>query len=144
MADYFTQFSCIFDVGSADNATRAQALHCQLADEIEATTGCDLGFDMEVDPTRGPGALWISSDGHGEPEHVIEFVLACAEAFDFQGRWGFAWALTCSKPRIDGFGGGAHALDLGTRKTLAWTDCAHWLAAMLDPATDPDKGIAFA
>ncbi len=143
MADYLTQFSCMFDVGSADNAARAEAIRCQIADELETTEGCDLGFDMEVDASRGPGALWISSDGYGEPEHVIEFVLACAKTLGLSGRWGFTWALTCSKPSLDGFGGGAHLIDLGARKRLAWTDCEHWLAAVLDRATDPSEGIVF-
>lgn len=39
------------------------------------------------------------------------------------------WALTWSKPRLDGFGGGAQLLDLGARRSLAWLDCEHWLTA---------------
>ena len=130
MADYFTQFSCIFDVGSAENAIRAEAIRSKMADELERDEGTDLGFDMEIDHAHGPGALWISSDGYGEPEHVIRFALACAAAFDLTGRWGFAWALTCSKPRLDGFGGGAQMLDLGARSSIDWIDCNHWLGLM--------------
>ena len=143
MADYFTQFSCMFDVGTAENAARAEEIRREQADALDEAEGIDLGFAMERDRNCGPGALWISSDGHGDPEHVIAFVLRCAEAFDLKGRWGFTWALTCSKPRLDGFGGGAQLLDLGQRKSLAWTDCDHWLAAVLDPATDPDEGVVF-
>lgn len=144
MADYFTHFSWMFDVGSADNAAHAGAIRRRQADELDAAEGCGLGFEIEIDAANGPGALWISSDGHGEPEHVIAFVLACAEAFGLTGRWGFSWALTCSKPRLDGFGGGAQVLDLGARKSLAWTNCDHWLIAMIGPATDPAEGVAFA
>ena len=142
MADYFTQFSCMFDVGSAENAARAEAIRREQAEALTEAEGGDLGFDMQYDPDCGLGALWISSDGFGEPEHVIAFVLACAEAFDLTGRWGFVWAQTCSRPRLDGFGGGAHVLDLGARRSLAWTDCNHWLDAMVDPVTDPDAGVA--
>ena len=142
MADYFTQFSCMFNVGTAENAARAEEIRRQQAEALDEAEGTELGFDMESDPACGPGALWISSDGYGEPEHVIAFVLACAEAFDLTGRWGFVWALTCSRPRLDGFGGGAHVLDLDARKSLAWTDCDHWLGVMVDPATDPDAGVA--
>ena len=131
MADYFTQFSCMFNVGTAENVARAQEIRRRQADALEAE-GVDLGFDMEPDPDCGPGALWISSDGYGQPEHVIAFVLACAEAFELTGRWGFTWALTCLKARLDGFGGGAQVLDLSARKSLAWIDCDHWLNAMLD------------
>ena len=141
MADYFTQFSCMFDVGTAENVARARDIRQAQAAALDEAESADLGFDMEPDPDSGSGALWISSDGHGEPEHVIAFVLACADAFDLRGRWGFTWALTCSKPRLDGFGGGAQLLDLGARKSLAWTDCEPWLGALLDPVTDPAKGV---
>lgn len=144
MADYFTQFSCILDVGTAENVVRAEEIRRRFADELDEAEGAQLGFDLAPDPDHGPGALWISSDGYGEPEHVIRFALPCAEAFDLHGRWGFTWALTCSRPRLDGFGGGAQLLDLGACRSLAWTDCEHWLAAMLDPATDPAAGVVLA
>ena len=69
-------------------------------------------------------------------------MLACAEGFDLTGRWGFVWALTCSKPRLDGFGGGAQLIDLDARKSLAWLDCDHWLQGALDPEFDIDTGVA--
>ena len=127
MADYFTHFSCLLDVGSTANAAQAEAIRRAQADALDEAEGANLGFDMEVDAASGPGALWISSDGYGEPEHVIAFVLACAEAFDLKGLWGFRWALTCSRPRLDGYGGGAQLLDLGRRCSLCWTDAEHWL-----------------
>lgn len=136
MAEYFTQFSCILDVGTADNARAAEGVRDALAAAIDEAEGCDVGFEMEHDPDHGPGALWLHSDGYGEPEHLIQFALRCAEAFDLSGRWGFAWALSCSRPRLDGFGGGAQLLDLGERRSLDWVDCAHWLAAALEPSTD--------
>lgn len=137
MADYFTHFSCTLDAGSADNVARAFVLREAYASEMEETDGVELGFDLAADPETGPGTLWISSDGYGEPEHVVAFVFRCAAAFDLTGRWGFVWALTCSRPRLDGFGGGAQLLDLSNRRSLACVDCAHWLAASLDPQTDP-------
>ena len=83
---------------------------------------------MEVDHESGPGALWIHADEYGDPEHVARFVLRCADALDLKGTWGFCWSLTCSKPRIDGFGGGGLVLDLAMRETVASIDCADWLA----------------
>ena len=140
MADYHTEFSCIFDLGSAENAQAAFAIRAMLAAELDEAEQRDLGFELELDRDHGPGALWISSDGDGEPEHVIAFVLRCAEAFDLAGRWGFVWSLTCSKPRLDGFGGGAQLIDLGERRSLAWLDCEHWLVCSLDPASVPHAG----
>ena len=45
--------------------------------------------------------------------------------------WGFTYALTCSRPRLDAFGGGAHVIDLGARKSIGWTSTQEWLAAAL-------------
>lgn len=144
MADYFTQFSCQFDVGSADNAERALAIFVEMQRTLEDDDGVTIGFEADMEPDH-PSVLWLhSGGGFGEPEHVIAFVLRCAEVFDLKGRWGFVWALSCSKPRLDGCGGGAQLLDLGARKSLVWIDCDHWLTAMLDPASAPDDGLAFA
>ena len=138
MADYFTQFSCILDVGTAENATKAKAIRATFEAELDRDEGVSLGFEMDVDLDTGPGALWLHGDAYGDPEHVIRFVLGCAEAFDLSGVWGFCWALSCSRPRCGSFGGGAQMLDLGQRTQLGWIDCAHWLAeqsAAPTPAT---------
>ena len=133
MADHFCQFSCIFDVGSIENAVRADDIRGELAAELDRDDGAVVGFVMEVDHENNPGLLWLHSDEHGEPEHVIRFVLRCAEAFDMSGLWGFTWALSCTKPRIDAFGGGAQLLDLGKRASIDWLDCEHWLQLHLAP-----------
>ena len=130
MADYFTRFSCLLDV-DANNVEAALALYAQMAQDLEADDGLAIGFVAQ--PSLGTSStLWLYDEDHGEPEHVIAFALACAAAFDLKGRWGFCWALTCSRPRLDAYGGGAQALDLGARKSLAWTDCSQWLAFQLE------------
>lgn len=137
MADYYLQFSCLFDVGSAENATAAMAIRGRLEHDLERDEGTAVGFDLAIEAGSGPGVLWISSDECGKPEHVITFVKACAEAFNMQGAWGFTWSLSCSKPRLDAHGGGAQVIDLGKRESLAWMDCAHWVAGQLAAAESP-------
>ncbi len=66
----------------------------------------------------------------GEP--LIRFVLRLAEELDLTGLWGFQYALTCSRPRLDAFGGGAHVIDLGTRHSIGSTSSQEWLAAALN------------
>ena len=65
---------------------------------------------------------------------MISFVLRCAAAFNLQGRWGFTWADTCSRPSTDDFSGGAHVIDLTARNSLGWIDCSHWLRLELGQA----------
>lgn len=52
----------------------------------------------------------------------------CAKEFGLTGRWGFQYANSCSRPRIDAFGGGAHVMDLATGETVSWIDTRGWLA----------------
>jgi hypothetical protein len=59
-------------------------------------------------------------------------VLRLAEELELTGLWGFQYALTCSRPRLDGFGGGAHVIDLGARKSIGWTSSQEWQAATLN------------
>lgn len=135
MADFYTQFSCIFDVGNAENATRADMIRGEFAGELDRHEGESLGFDMEIEHESGPGALWIHSDEYGSPEHVIRFVLRCAADLKLGGLWGFTWSHSCSKPRIDAFGGGAHVLDLGTGATVSDIDCSNFVYEHLARAT---------
>lgn len=127
MDDYFTHFSCLLDVRTPRNAARALELYNQLSAEGASEDPPSDGFLLSIEPSHGGSQLWIRDDVTGDPERVIDFVLRCAGAFDLTGRWGFQWANTCSRPRLDAFGGGAHVLDLGTRKTVAWIDTAGWL-----------------
>lgn len=126
MADYYSKFACILPLGAAANVPAVLEIYRQLAAEKDAE-GETTGFDAAHEPSLAEAGLFLSADGDGNPEHVIDFALRCAEALNLQGQWGFAWALTCSRPRLDGFGGGAHLLDLGRRETVAWVDTEHWL-----------------
>lgn len=74
----------------------------------------------------------MRDDGNGDPEHLIQFVKRCAAAFGLTGHWGMQYANTCSRPRIDGFGGGAHVLDLATGETVDWIYTDGWLATVLE------------
>lgn len=139
MADYFTLFSCVLDLGSAENVLRAIDIHNEMDVAFANFEDSEIGFEIGA---NGPTSIWIGDgDGFGDQEHVIKFVLRCAAEFNLRGRWGFTWALTCSRPRTDGFGGGAQLLDLTARKSLDWIDCDHWLAGELAEG-DPGGGPA--
>jgi len=119
MADYFTSFSCLLDAKTPENATFALSLYQTMHDKQVEEDGSGFGFLVEQD-SEGSSTLWIHDGGCGEPEHVLLFVQACARQFGLSGHWGFEWAYTCSKPRLDAFGGCAHILNLETGNTVAW------------------------
>jgi len=130
MADYFTHFSCLFDVGTPENAIRTLDLYNNAPEDDDGLCLSD-GFLLSLQEEGGT-QLWIRDDGSGDPERVIAFVLLCAEKFDLKGLWGFEYANTCSKPRLDAFGGGAHVIDLGARKSIGWVSTNEWLSIALD------------
>ena len=133
MADYFTHFSCVLDVGSPEKATAALGLLARLhLDEEGADDPEYAGFAMTQQDGPGSSILWFhDDDGQGDIEGVIRFVLRLAEELDLTGLWGFEVAYTCSRPRLDAFGGGAHVIDLGARKSIGWTSTHEWLEAAL-------------
>lgn len=137
MADYFTHFSCLLDVGTPENAARALDLYKALSEEGASEEPPSEGFLLSIHPGHGGAHLWMRDDVTGDPEQVIQFVKRCAAAFNLTGPWGFQYANTCSQPRLDGFGGGAHALDLGAGETIASTGTDSWRANVLDGG-DPD------
>ena len=133
MADYFTHFSCLIDVGSPEKAARALALFQRLrASDQDADDPEVAGFALVRQDAPEGSTLWIHDDDHGDVEAVIRFVLRIAEDLDLTGLWGFQYALTCSRPRLDAFGGGAQLIDLGTRKSIGWTSSQEWLVTALN------------
>ncbi|MGE0294218.1 MAG: hypothetical protein AB7P97_17855 [Hyphomonadaceae bacterium] len=137
MADYFTRFSCLLDVGTPDNAARALDLYNQLSEKGASEEPPSDGFLLSIQPEHGGTKLWMRDDVTGDPEWLIQFVKICAAAFGLTGRWGFEYANTCSPPRPGGFSGGAHVLDLATGETVAWTYTGEWLAEHLSSDADP-------
>ena len=133
MADYFTQFSSVLDVGSPEKATAAVDLLTRLhRDEEGSDDPENSGFAMTQQDGPENSILWFhDDDGEADIEGVIRFVLRLAEEIDLTGLWGFETAYTCSRPRLDAFGGGAHVIDLGARKSVGWTSAHEWLEAAL-------------
>ncbi len=132
MADYYTHFSCLLDVGTPENAARALELYNALSEQNADEDPPSEGFLLSIQPEHGGTQLWMHDGGTGDPEHVIRFVRRCAAEFGLSGLWGMQYANTCSKPRVDGFGGGAHVIDLATGETVDWISTDGWLSIVLD------------
>ncbi|NPD15072.1 hypothetical protein HOY34_07625 [Xinfangfangia sp. D13-10-4-6] len=138
MANYYTHFSCLLDVGSSEKAQQAFAIYTRMAAECEESNdpndlwGGSLAFEIQIQDGPDSTVLWISDEDGGDVDSVITFVLRCAEELDLSGLWGFTYADTCSSPRVDAFGGGAHVVDLSRRKSIGWVATREWLAAVLN------------
>ena len=81
MADYYTQFSCLLDVSTPENAARALELYNALSRENATEDPPSDGFALSIQPEHGGTVLWMRDDGTGDPAHVLEFVRRCAAAF---------------------------------------------------------------
>lgn len=133
MADYYTNFSCLLDAGPPENACKAMELfHGLRAEEADADDPEFSGFDLVQQDGPGGSQLWLHDDDQGDVEGVINFVLRLAEELSLTGLWGFDFAHTCSRPRVEAFGGGAHVIDLGACKSLGWISTHEWLNAVLN------------
>jgi hypothetical protein len=133
MADYFTHFSCVLDVGAPDNAARALDLYPAFMKEAAREGALAGGFQVSIHPDQSGTKLWMRDEVTGDPLQVIIFVQRCAEAFGLKGRWGFQTANTCSERRINAFGGSAHVLDLSTGRPVARIHTNRWLARAVRP-----------
>lgn len=138
MADYYTHFSCLLDLGTAEKAAKALEIYRRMDsgeddgdDTLAGLYGGCFGFELQLQEGSDGSVLWISDEDGGDVESVIRFVLRCAEELDLTGLWGFDFAHTCSRPRLDAFGGGAHVIDLGARKSIGWISTQEWLTAAL-------------
>ena len=67
MADYFTHFSCLLDVGTPDNAARALDLYNKLSEDGASEEPPSEGFLLSIQPEHGGSQLWMRDDVTGEP-----------------------------------------------------------------------------
>lgn len=91
-----------------------------IIDEIE--TGLidgDVGYVGFVAELQEDG-IWIYDDESVTPEHVELLIKELVEQLNLPGKHLCSWAYTCSKPRIDEFGGGAFVVQKG--KETVWID----------------------
>jgi hypothetical protein len=122
MADYYTKFSFeISDLTDDESAWLTNVLaffedpvntedphgeYAALMDAMSDTEYPDFSTGFEPAENGTPG-LWIYGDQSGTPEDAATFVQAFLAKFRPDKAVGFEFANTCSKPRLDAFGGGA-------------------------------------
>ena len=107
MADYYTQYSAEIDKLTDDEI---KWLEVRLKD-IEDARADDDGLG-EDDNDLGQvelqdRTLWFCGRESGDPRAIAEFVQGFLKQFRPNGSFSMGHTFSCSRPRLDGFGGGA-------------------------------------
>lgn len=114
MANNYTTASFLMPVGTPDNAEKAM----EIFDNFEGEE-YGPGFECSIDD-NDQTCLWIRSDEFIDVDSFANYAIEVGRALKLKGKFGFSWAETCSKLRLDEFGGGACIIDWGkgTRKFI--------------------------
>ena len=122
MADYYTQFSMMIDMPDKDAWDKAYAVASRVENEIAEGEDGYCGLVISVDEYDG---LWIFAEDCGEPNHLEQIVKAVVEECGIDKPITVTWAHTCSKARLDAFGGGGFCVRRG--KDTIWVDAGNHL-----------------
>jgi hypothetical protein len=126
MADYYTQGSFVVEIPKgAEEKARA------IVDRVNEEFGEDVGYEHDFEE----GDLWVYSDTYFDPDHVAVLLRALVEELELPDTIIVQWANSCSKPRVDAFGGGAFAIKRGYE--TIWIDAADEAARRMERDSVP-------
>jgi hypothetical protein len=104
-------------------APEQKAAAYAIIERVKAEILEEFDESAEFSAAVGDGGVWFSDDGEWvNPEHLERAVFALVVELNLEGVFVCSWACTCSKKRIDEFGGGAFAVARG-QETI-WIDAA--------------------
>ncbi len=90
------------------------------AEEDGSTQGAHFSIDEQ--------GLWIHTDESASPEVIVPLLQETMKKFDIHEAVGFEWSNSCSKPRLDAYGGGAVVF---TKDEASWTNTGRWMEEQL-------------
>jgi hypothetical protein len=117
MANHYCQSSSLITVPS-EKIEQARQIVARVEKELEESDDNYVGFVAAIEQD----GVWIHEVDSIDPDHVEMLVSALVNELDLPGIHVCSWAYTCSKPRIDEFGGGAFAVQKG--RDTVWIDAA--------------------
>lgn len=135
MADYFTNFSFIVPLPTAEAQKYAldlaqQAANAKSGDEMPDNIPAfiqqeseDWHFSTEAEHETGGWGLWLHST-NGGIDAVCTFIQHLLKKFAPEGKVTFEWSNDCTKPRLDAYGGGAAII---TAEEIKSIHTAQWL-----------------
>jgi len=123
MANHYMLFSVM---GPCNSPKQADWLTRKLQEMEDNNAGPVCQFEREGDN------LWLYSEETFNPEALAAAVCEFQGRFRSQAPWSFEWAETCSKPRLDEFGGGACVCYRGK---AYWFNTGRWVLQMASRLT---------
>ena len=111
---------------------KVQAIVDRVVKEIEEGKHDDWDF-CGVDASVEDDGVWFSADESVNLEHMELIARALIEELEIDEPFYASWAYTCSKPRIDEFGGGAMVIKRGYE--------TYWVDAMSNARTTVERGL---
>lgn len=146
MANNYIQTSFYFRCGTEDNAAKVNGWISgeRITDELKqdmiaASPDCysadgELQYTVIDSCQRDGDQVWIAMEEGGDLELLATILQYAMDTLpEVEDRQGFQWAETCSKPRVDEFGGGACFIARG--QPTKWLFTGQWLAQQVESPT---------
>jgi hypothetical protein len=124
MANNYQDSSSFLDIPE-DKIDRAQAIIDQVVKQMEEDDEdiADFGIGCQAEVEKG--GVWFHGDENCNVQSVESIAKELIEQLELDKPFYCSWAYTCSKPRIDEFGGGACLVRRG--KDTVWIDAMSYL-----------------
>jgi len=107
MPNNYRQGSCKLSL-SPTQIKRAELIVERVKAELDSNEGyCGVSVTVESD------GIWFYEEESFNAEHVTAIAQALLDELGIDEPFTFSWAYTCSKPRLDEFGGGACSVKRG-------------------------------
>ena len=118
MANNYCQYSAalVLPKGREEEAVQ---IALRVAGELEKEDFCETDWAVEDKGTKEP-YIWFSAEESGNVGHAEQIAKAVIEEMKLDKPFVLSWANTCSKPRLDEFGGGAFVVQRG--RDTVWVD----------------------
>lgn len=131
MANYYTEFS--FFIPLPEDPDKRKAIESEMrgwCDKREAEEDGSLGVEWNIENAGNDGDrpyIWCRhNDDYGNVDHAAEFTRAVLRLLgDPRAAVVIEWSNSCSKPRLDAYGGGAclvTAKHTSVMQTNAWAE----------------------
>lgn len=108
MANNYVQTSCLLKV-PAEKLEQARTVVTKCLQEIENDEDNYTGFDISFEDD----GIWFNGEECANADGIAFIAQSVLDELEINEPFVFSWAYTCSKPRLDEFGGGACALKRG-------------------------------